>query len=57
MKITTLGIDLAKNVFQVHGIDEHGKAVLKPDITGCNMGIFMTCRGAILALMRLNGGS
>ena len=27
MKITTIGIDLAKNVFQVHGVDEHGKAV------------------------------
>ncbi len=25
MKITTVGIDLAKNVFQVHGIDQHGK--------------------------------
>ena len=22
MKITTLGIDLAKNVFQLHGVDE-----------------------------------
>lgn len=29
MKITTVGIDLAKNVFQVHGVDERGKAVLK----------------------------
>jgi transposase len=28
MKITTVGIDLAKNVFQVHGINEHGKTVL-----------------------------
>ena len=28
MKIITLGIDLAKNVFAVHGIDESGKAVL-----------------------------
>ena len=28
MKITTVGIDLAKNVFQVHGVDERGKAVL-----------------------------
>jgi transposase len=28
MKITTIGVDLAKNVFQVHGVDEHGKAVL-----------------------------
>ena len=27
MKITSIGIDLAKNVFQVHGVDEHGKAV------------------------------
>ncbi|AHG20713.1 transposase [Chania multitudinisentens RB-25] len=29
MKITTVGIDLAKNVFQFHGINEHGKAILK----------------------------
>jgi transposase len=28
MKIMTVGIDLAKNVFAVHGIDEHGKAAL-----------------------------
>jgi transposase len=28
MNITTIGIDLAKNVFQVHGTDERGKAVL-----------------------------
>ena len=32
MKITTVGIDLAKNVFQVHGVNEHGKAVLKKQI-------------------------
>lgn len=32
MKITTVGIDLAKNVFQVHGVDEHGKAVLRKQI-------------------------
>jgi len=25
MKITTVGIDLAKYVFQVHGVDERGK--------------------------------
>lgn len=28
MKITTIGIDLAKEVFQVHGVDIHGRAVL-----------------------------
>jgi transposase len=25
MKITTIGIDLAKEVFQIHGVDMHGK--------------------------------
>src|SRR6202051_4121834 len=32
MKITTVGIDLAKNVFQVHGIDERGKPVLRKQL-------------------------
>ena len=33
MKIITLGIDLAKNVFAVHGVDEQGKAVLvRPNV-------------------------
>ena len=29
MQITTLGIDLAKSVFQLHGVDAEGNAVLK----------------------------
>lgn len=34
MNIITVGIDLAKNVFAVHGVDENGKAVLvKPKVT------------------------
>lgn len=32
-KITTVGIDLAKNVFSMHGINEHGKAVLKRTVS------------------------
>jgi len=32
MKVTTVGIDLAKNVFQVHGVNEHGKAVLRKQL-------------------------
>jgi hypothetical protein len=32
MKITTIGIDLAKEVFQIHGVDEHGKAVLRKQL-------------------------
>ncbi len=29
MNITTVGIDLAKNIFQVHGVDERGKPLLR----------------------------
>ncbi len=32
MKITTVGIDLAKNVFQIHGVDERAKAVLRKQL-------------------------
>lgn len=32
MKITTVGLDLAKNVFQVHGADERGRAVLRKQL-------------------------
>jgi transposase len=32
MKVTTVGIDLAKNVFQVHGVDERGKPVLRKQL-------------------------
>ncbi len=28
MSIATVGIDLAKNVFVIHGVDKAGKAVL-----------------------------
>ena len=29
MKTTTIGIDLAKSIFQLHGIDAEGKVLLK----------------------------
>ena len=32
MKITTVGIDLAKSVFSLHGVDQHGKSVLKRQV-------------------------
>jgi len=32
MNITTIGLDLAKNVFQVHGVDERSKAGLKKQL-------------------------
>ena len=32
MEITTIGLDLAKNVFQLHGVNERGKAVLRKQL-------------------------
>jgi len=32
MKITTVGVDLAKSVFSVHGVDEHGRAALRKTV-------------------------
>ena len=40
MKITTVGIDLAKNVFQVHGIDERGNAVLRKQLRRAQVAMF-----------------
>ena len=40
MKITAIGIDLAKNVVQVHGVDERGKAVLKKQLKRDQVTVF-----------------
>ena len=47
MKITTIGIDLAKNVFQVHGVDERGKSVLKKQVNVTRWRLSLpSCRSA-----------
>jgi transposase len=40
MEITTVGIDLAKNVFQVHAVDQHGKVALKRQLKRGQMAEF-----------------
>lgn len=40
MAVTTIGIDLAKNVFQIHGVDESGKCKLKKKIKRAQMAEF-----------------
>ena len=37
MKITTLGIDLAKIVFQIHGVDERGKVAVRKQLKRAEM--------------------
>jgi len=40
MEITTIGIDLAKSVFQVHAVDQHGKVALKKQLKRGQMSEF-----------------
>lgn len=42
MKITTIGIDLAKNVFQLHGVDARGKTVIKKQLKRDQMAAFFS---------------
>jgi len=42
MKITTVGIDLAKNVFQVHGVNKHAKKMFNKQIRRNQMIAFFT---------------
>ena len=40
VKITTMGIDLVKEVFQIHSVDEHGKAALRKQLRRSKMANF-----------------
>lgn len=40
MQITTVGIDLAKDVFQIHGVDAQGKVVLRKQLKRVQMASF-----------------
>ena len=40
MKITNVGIDLARNVFQVHAVDERGAVVLRKQLRRDQMTAF-----------------
>ena len=42
MKVRTLGIDLAKNVFLVHGVDGRGKTVVHRELRRRQLLPFMT---------------
>lgn len=57
MRVTTLGIDLAKNVFQLHGVDEHGKVVLRRTIRRGELSNFMANFPNCLIGMEACGGA
>ena len=57
MEVTTLGIDLAKNVFQLHGVDVHGKIVLQKKIQRRYLLEFMVSLPPCLIGMEACGGA
>ncbi|PTU63407.1 IS110 family transposase [Chromobacterium haemolyticum] len=57
MKITTIGIDLAKNVFQLHGVDGHGKTALKKQLRREQMATFFANLPPCLIGMEACGGA
>ena len=40
MRITTIGIDLAKVVFQIHGVDERGKMAVRKQLKRAEMSVY-----------------
>ena len=51
MKITTVEIDLAKNVFQVYGVDDHGKSVLRKKLDRSKMpGFFIQLQPCLIGM-------
>lgn len=55
--ITTLGIDLAKNIFQLHGVDAQGQVVLKKRITREKLPSFIANLTPCLIGMEACGGA
>ena len=57
MNITTIGIDLAKNVFQIHGVDGQGKTRLRKQLKRSQMRAFFANLPACLIGMEACGGA
>ena len=57
MKITTVGIDLAKALFQVHGVDERGQAVVRKQLKRKDVTSFFANLEPCLIGMEACGGA
>ena len=57
MNIVTLGIDLAKNVFHLHGVDEFGKVRLQKVVKRNNLAKVMANLPPCLVGMEACGGA
>lgn len=57
MKITTIGIDIAKDVLQIHGVDEQGKVMIKRQLRRKEMLRFFVNLPSCLIGMEACGGA
>lgn len=56
-EITTIGVDLSKNVFQVHGADASGRAVLRKKLRRSRVFAFFSGLAPCLVAMEACAGS
>ena len=57
MEVTTIGIDIAKRIFQIHGVDKNGKTILKKKLMREQVLTFMANLPKCLVGMEACGGS
>ena len=57
MDITRIGIDLAKQVFQIHGVDRHGEVVVRKQLRRSQMLAYFKKLPPTLIGMEACGGS
>ena len=57
MNLTTIGLDIAKGVFQVHGVDGHGKPVLRKQLKRSQVLAYFANLSACLVGLEACGGS
>ena len=57
MQVTTIGLDIAKSAFQVHGADRQGRAVLKRKLTRSKVLVFFANLPPCLVGLEACGGA
>lgn len=57
MEVTRIGLDIAKNLFQVHGVDKHGKTVMRKQLRRAELLAFFAQLPACVVGMEACAGS
>jgi transposase len=57
MQVTTIGLDIAKHVFQVHGVDARGRVVLRKRLARAKVLAFFANLPPCLVGLEAGGGA